>query len=151
MRILRNCNCRSLEMKPLLIKIFIPTLLCLCFSYCKGQTDESFFRNPVVAGKFYPADSSKLRNALKYYFKDAVSGNKEIPLAIIAPHAGYIFSGQIAADAFNQAKNFDYDIVIILGTNHTMPGFNKISIYPRGAFRTPLGISRIDENIQTCF
>ena len=134
-------------MKPLSIKIFMLSLLCLSFSECKGQTDESFIRNPVVAGKFYPADSSKLRNALKYFFEDAVSGDKDRPMAIIAPHAGYIFSGQIAADAFNQAKNFDYDVVIILGTNHTTPNFNKISIYPRGGFRTPLGIAYIDENI----
>jgi MEMO1 family protein len=138
-----------MEMKFISIKIFIPTLLCLCFSYCKGQTDESFVREPVVAGKFYPADSTKLRNALKYYFEDAVTGNKERPIAIIAPHAGYIFSGQIAADAFNQSRNFDYDVVVILGTNHTVQGFNKISVYPRGAFRTPLGISRVDENIAT--
>jgi MEMO1 family protein len=134
-------------MKHLSGKIFIPTLLCLCFSYCKGQTDQSFVRDPVVAGKFYPADSSKLRNALNYYFKDAIPGNKDCPIAIIVPHAGYIYSGQIAADAFNQAKNFEYDIVIILGTNHTTSSFNKISIYPRGAFRTPLGMSHIDENI----
>jgi AmmeMemoRadiSam system protein B/AmmeMemoRadiSam system protein A len=136
-----------MEMKPSSIKIFMLALLCLSFSECKGQTAESFIRDPVVAGKFYPADSSKLRNALKYFFADAVSGGKDRPLAIIAPHAGYIYSGQIAADAFNQAKNFDYDVVIILGTNHTTPDFNKISIYPRGAFCTPLGIAQIDQNI----
>ena len=134
-------------MKSSLIKNFILLLLCVCFSECKGQTDEPFIRNPAVAGKFYPADSSKLRNALKYYFEDAVSGSKDSPIAIIAPHAGYLYSGQIAADAFNQARNFDYDVIIILGTNHTMPGFNKISIYPKGGFRTPLGIARIDQNI----
>ena len=134
-------------MKPLSIKIFILILLCFCSSDCKGQPIESLVRDPVVAGKFYPADSSKLRNALKYFFEDAVSGSKVSPIAIIAPHAGYLYSGQIAADAFNQAKNFDYDVVIILGTNHTTPNFNKISIYPRGAFRTPLGIATIDQDI----
>ena len=134
-------------MKSSSLRNFIILLLCICFSECKGQTDESFIRNPAVAGKFYPADSSKLRNALKYYFEDAISGSKESPIAIIAPHAGYLYSGQIAADAFNQARNFDYDVIIILGTNHTTPGFNKISIYPKGGFRTPLGIARIDQNI----
>src|ERR1035441_2845737 len=89
MRILWNCNCRSMEMKT-----FILVLLCLSFSECKGQTDESFIRNPVVAGKFYPADSSKLRNALKYFFEDAVSGSKDSPIAIIAPHAGYIYRSE---------------------------------------------------------
>jgi AmmeMemoRadiSam system protein B/AmmeMemoRadiSam system protein A len=136
-----------MEMKPLPIKIFIFVFICLCFCDCKGQTVESFIRDPVVAGKFYPADSSKLRNALKYFFEDAISGSNVRPIAIIAPHAGYIFSGQIAADAFNQARNFGYDVVIILGTNHTTPNFNKISIYPRGAFRTPLGSARVDQDI----
>jgi AmmeMemoRadiSam system protein B/AmmeMemoRadiSam system protein A len=136
-----------MEMKPLSIKNFILALLCLCFSECKGQTDESFVRDPVVAGKFYPADSTKLRNALKYFFEDAIPGSEDSPIAILAPHAGYIYSGQIAADAFNQAKNFDYDVVIILGTNHTTPNFNKISIYSHGAFRTPLGIARVDQDI----
>ena len=147
MQILWNYNCGSMEMKPLSIKTIILILMCLCFSECKGQTDESIIRNPVVAGKFYPADSIKLSNALKYFFEDAVLSNQDIPIAIIAPHAGYIFSGQIAADAFNQTKNFNFDVVIILGTNHTTPGFNKISIYPRGGFRTPIGISFIDQNI----
>jgi MEMO1 family protein len=136
-----------MEMNSLSIKNFILVLLCLCFSECRGQTDESIIRDPVVAAKFYPADSSKLRNALKYFFEDAVSCSKDRPIAIIAPHAGYIYSGQITADAFNQAKNFDYEVVIILGTNHTTPNFNKISIYPRGGFRTPLGIAQIDQNI----
>jgi len=134
-------------MKILLTKVFIISFLCLCFSDCKGQTDDSLIRNPVVAGKFYPADSAKLRNALKYFFEDAVTNNKERPLTIIAPHAGYLYSGQIAADAFNQVRNFDCDVIIILGTNHTTPNFNKISIYPKGAFRTPLGDSYIDNNI----
>jgi AmmeMemoRadiSam system protein B/AmmeMemoRadiSam system protein A len=127
--------------------ILIFAIFCLSFFYCKGQTEDSSIRNPVAAGKFYPADSSKLRNALNYFFEDAVLSNKERPLAILAPHAGYIYSGQIAADAFNQTRNFDYDIIIILGTNHTVAGFNKISVYERGAFRTPLGDAQIDDNI----
>ncbi|MDR3611786.1 MAG: AmmeMemoRadiSam system protein B [Ignavibacteriaceae bacterium] len=134
-------------MKPFSIKISIVILLCVCFSNCKSQTEESLIRNPAVAGKFYPADSLKLRNALKYFFMDAVPGGNSIPLAIITPHAGYLYSGQIAADAFNQTKNFDYDIIVILGTNHTTAGFNKISVYPKGGFRTPLGIAHIDQEI----
>ncbi|MDR3668545.1 MAG: AmmeMemoRadiSam system protein B, partial [Ignavibacteriaceae bacterium] len=134
-------------MKIISIKNLVLIPLCLCVSYCMGQTDPSLIRNPVVAGKFYPADSSKLRIALNYFFEDAVPGNKEKPLAIIAPHAGYVYSGQIAADAFNQAKKFNYDVIVILGTNHTVLGFNKISVYPKGAFRTPLGVCPIDENI----
>ena len=134
-------------MKSLSIQIFILANLCLCLSDCRGQADDSFIRHPAVAGKFYPADSSKLRNALKYFFKDAVTGSKIRPLAIITPHAGYVYAGQIAADAYNQAKDFHFDVIIILGTNHTIAGFDKISVYPKGAFRTPLGDAMVDKEI----
>jgi MEMO1 family protein len=136
-----------MEMKQILNRIIIFALLCLCFSDCKCQSDESLIRSPVVAGKFYPDDSFKLKNALKYFFEDAVPGSAFAPIAIITPHAGYIYSGQIAADAFNQAKNFDFDVIIILGTNHTTAGFNKISVYPKGGFRTPFGVASIDSDI----
>jgi len=61
-------------------------------------------RKPAVAGQFYPADPAKLRSALDHFFRDARPAAVSRPLALIAPHAGYIYSGQIAADAFNQAR-----------------------------------------------
>jgi AmmeMemoRadiSam system protein B/AmmeMemoRadiSam system protein A len=136
-----------MEMKYI-IKTLILVLLCFCFTDCKGQTNDSSVRPPAVAGKFYPLDSAKLRTALKYFFDDAVKQQySEKPLGIIVPHAGYLYSGQIAADAFNQVRNYDYDVVVILGTNHTTADFSKISVYPKGAFRTPLGLATIDEDI----
>ena len=75
---------------------------------------------------------------------DAETIKTDKPIALIAPHAGYIYAGQIIADAYDQAKNFNYDLVVILGTNHTSAGFNKIGIYPGSGFQTPLGASEID-------
>jgi AmmeMemoRadiSam system protein B/AmmeMemoRadiSam system protein A len=90
----------------------------------------------------------KLINAMNYFFEDAVKPQRqEKPLGIIAPHAGYIFSGRIAADAFNQVKNFAYDVVVILGTNHTRAAVDKITVWPKGAYRTPLGLAYVDEEI----
>ncbi len=133
-------------MKPIIITLLL--FLCFCFHDNNGQTNDSSIRPPAVAGKFYPSDPAKLRNALKYLFDDAVKQKYPgKPIGIIVPHAGYIYSGQIAADAFNQVKNFDYDVVVILGTNHTTTDFNEISVYPKGAFRTPLGLAPIDDNI----
>lgn len=102
-------------------------------------------RKPAVAGQFYPADPARLRTALEHFFQDAKPASVSRPVALIAPHAGYIYSGQIAADAFNQARKFSYDLIVILGTNHTTPGFRGVSIYPRKGFRTPLGLAEIDE------
>ncbi|MEW5702160.1 MAG: AmmeMemoRadiSam system protein B [Candidatus Zixiibacteriota bacterium] len=96
-------------------------------------------RPPAVAGQFYPADSTVLARAVDCYFEDAIIPLAERPIALIAPHAGYIYSGQIAADAFCQASSFDYDVIVLLGTNHTVPRFSGVSVYAEGAFRTPLG------------
>jgi AmmeMemoRadiSam system protein B/AmmeMemoRadiSam system protein A len=104
-------------------------------------------REAVVAGQFYPADASKLKAALQNYFEDARSASGNKPLAIISPHAGYIYSGQIAADAYNQARDYSYDLIVLLGTNHTTPGFYGISVYPRKGYKTPLGVVEIDREI----
>ena len=112
---------------------------------CSAQYPDAKIRKPVFAGKFYPADSSELLSSVKNFFNHAVNKNIGKPLAIIAPHAGYVFSGQTAADAYNQAKNYKFDLIVILGTNHTTANFNKVSVYPRQGFQTPLGLSKIDE------
>jgi AmmeMemoRadiSam system protein B/AmmeMemoRadiSam system protein A len=104
-------------------------------------------RKPVVAGRFYPEDPLKLTRAIHAYLEDAEAPVGEKPIAIIAPHAGYIFSGQICADAFKQAAGQAYDLIVILGTNHTTPEFAGVSIYPEGGYQTPLGIARIDESL----
>jgi len=104
-------------------------------------------RKPAVAGKFYPANPAKLRRAIHFYLNHAVEPDGNKPVAVIAPHAGYVYSGQICADAWCQARGHHYDVVVILGTNHTTAGFSGVSIVPGGAYRTPLGDAKIDERI----
>ncbi len=108
---------------------------------------QAIVRAPVAAGRFYPAEPDKLLKAIHYYLDDAVPSSGKRPVAIVSPHAGYIFSGQISADAFKQAAGYDYDVVVILGTNHRVAGFNGVSVFPKGGYRTPLGIVTIDEDI----
>ena len=102
-------------------------------------------REPAVAGRFYPADPVKLLRAVNFYLAHAAEPDGKKPLAIIAPHAGYIYSGQICADAWRQAGGHDYDLLVILGINHTVAGFSGVSILPGGVYRTPLGDAKIDE------
>lgn len=135
-------------------KLYLYLLPCIVFIQCCAKKEPEIdkysevpIRQPAVAGQFYSADSSKLTQALDAFFEDAVALPVGKPLAIVVPHAGYIFSGQIATDAFNQVQNHKYDVIVILGTNHTTPGFNGISIYPRGGYLTPLGLAKIDEQI----
>ena len=118
-------------------------------SRCDAQHDSAesdWVREATVAGKFYPGDADKLKAAVRGFLDDSISlGELESPMAILAPHAGYIFSGQIAADAFSAVKNRDVELVVILGTNHRAAGFDDIAVWPRGAFRTPLGVVDVDE------
>ncbi|MEA2038632.1 MAG: AmmeMemoRadiSam system protein B [Thermodesulfobacteriota bacterium] len=112
------------------------------------ETDKSNtagVREPVMAGRFYPGDTRRLSEALKVYFKAAEPPVGGRPIAIISPHAGYVYSGQISADAFNQAAGYEYDLVVLLGTNHTMAGFSGVSLFSKGGYRTPLGTAKIDE------
>ena len=66
-------------------------------------------------------------------------------LALVVPHAGLIYSGQIAADAYRQADAADVETVVLLGANHTSALFNRVAVSPAKGFRTPLGTARVDQ------
>lgn len=104
-------------------------------------------REPAVAGKFYPADPDALRYAVEALLRDALPPSGERPIALVAPHAGYVFSGAIAADAYRQAMGFDTDVVVILGTNHTVEPFPGVAVFQGAGFRTPLGVAKVDQEL----
>ncbi len=112
-----------------------------------GERVQTFVRPPAVAGQFYPADPAKLRLAIQGFIKSAVQPAVENPVAIVVPHAGYIFSGQIAGDAYRQASDRSVEVAVLLGTNHTAPGFTKISLQAKGSYQTPLGTAAVDEEV----
>jgi AmmeMemoRadiSam system protein B/AmmeMemoRadiSam system protein A len=101
-------------------------------------------REPAVAGSFYPGEAGPLRAAVRRFLRDAVPPAGPRPIALVAPHAGYVYSGQVAADAWRQAEGQPVDLVVILGANHTAAGFRRVALYPGDGFRTPLGIAAID-------
>jgi hypothetical protein len=104
-------------------------------------------RPPVVAGRFYPDSAAILKSAIEKFMRNAASAQAQAPLAIVVPHAGYIYSGQICADGYNQVRSGAYEVVVIFGTNHTAPDLRKIALYPGAGFRTPLGIIPVDGEI----
>ena len=135
-------------MKILLLSLTL-LVVSLCFAAaCQAnKVSDSDVREPAVAGKFYPDSAAKLRLAIENFLQDAVPVKVIKPVAIIVPHAGYIYSGQICADGFKQVSNQKYDVVVVLGTNHTSSNFKKISLYPGGGFRTPLGTAPIERDV----
>ena len=125
-------------------------LLAVCILACRrdasiaGKGPAGGTREPAVSGKFYPSDPKALRLAVERFLRDAVPRKVERPVALVSPHAGYIYSGQIAADAWRQAQGGEYDLVVILGSNHAAPGFRGVAVHPGTGFRTPLGVAEID-------
>jgi len=104
-------------------------------------------RPPAVAGQFYANSPDILKKGIMEYMARAIPPSGETAIALILPHAGYIYSGQIAADGYNQIQNREIDTVVILGTNHTTPGFHRGGLYPGRGFQTPLGVAEIDREI----
>ena len=77
-------------------------------------------RQPAVAGMFYPADKQSLKADIQKYLQQVNNEQNVIPKAIIVPHAGYIYSGPIAASAYKQIIPFRDKInrVVLLGPSH---------------------------------
>lgn len=100
-------------------------------------------RKPAVAGKFYEAEPAKLRAAVNAYLKAGAAPAGRL-LGILAPHAGYVFSGAAAGKAFAALKDPDFDTLVIMATGHTMP-LRRGALLAKGSFETPLGEVAIDE------
>ncbi len=134
-------------MKTSRVLIFIFALLCLGSS-CACTQEKSRDRRPAVAGQFYPADSTELDAMLKELFAQAMPSQHIAGVqAIICPHAGYVYSGRVAASSYNQIEaGKEYDNIFILGPSHYV-GFEGASIYDEGDFVTPLGVVRVNREI----
>ncbi|HKZ85587.1 MAG TPA: AmmeMemoRadiSam system protein B [Anaerolineae bacterium] len=101
-------------------------------------------RPPAVAGTFYPADPIELTRMIDGYLAQATTSEIE-PSILIAPHAGYVYSGPVAAFTFKALAGRACDGVIVLGFNHAQSyEFDGASIWLDGAWRTPLGDAPID-------
>ncbi len=99
---------------------------------------------PVVAGQFYPSDE----NALKVEIEGCLAGADILPdpdkplLGLISPHAGYAFSGPVAAYAYKAIPPDSFDIAVVIGVAHHAPGTG--SVLRANRYRTPLGEVEID-------
>jgi AmmeMemoRadiSam system protein B len=107
----------------------------------------SAVRLPAVAGSFYPADAGRLRAAVEGYLATANgSRGAATPKAVIAPHAGYVYSGPVAGHAFAALGEGAAAIhrAVVVGPAHFVP-FRGIALPSAAAFRTPLGEVPLDQ------
>lgn len=102
-------------------------------------------RKSAIAGSWYPGKPDVLLDDIEKYFSAA--SNLELKgdiKALIAPHAGYIYSGKIAAYAYGLIRGEKYDTVIVIGPSHRV-AFRGVSVFTGGGYETPLGVVPVDE------
>jgi MEMO1 family protein len=126
--------------------VFVLALAILCLwqvAFPRWQANAE--RQPAVAGQFYPGSAAELRTVVKDLLAKAVQpqGSANVR-GVIVPHAGYVFSGGVAASGFNQIDGSrHYDNVFLIGPSHHV-GFDGASVYTDGNFLTPLGTVRVN-------
>lgn len=109
------------------------------------MTQTQQVRQPAVAGMFYPAERNELAQMVEDYLEAAPAGDRPTPKAIIAPHAGYIYSGPVAASAYAplRARADKIKRVILLGPAHRVPFYGLAASSAR-YFETPMGRVELD-------
>ncbi|MDE1766006.1 MAG: MEMO1 family protein [Thaumarchaeota archaeon] len=107
-------------------------------------------RTPAVAGMFYPKTQEETRSTIRECFLHDFGPRRMFPSAdneniigVICPHAGYMYSGPIAANSYYAISSLRPDLVIIIGPNHWGIGCN-IAAMKEGVWRTPLGDVEVD-------
>jgi len=111
-------------------------------------------RYPAVAGQFYPSDAEELKKTIKKLYLGPLgpgllsynfSGEKDI-IGVVSPHAGYIFSGQVAAHSYLElSRGMRPDTIVIIGPNHSGMG-SPLSVTQHD-YLTPLGVAPTDKEM----
>ncbi len=113
----------------------------------EGKAMREEVRKPAVAGSFYPGDgktlSRQVREFLSRAAKEEVAG--EI-VGLVSPHAGYMYSGLVAAHAFKTVEGMKFDAVVVVAPSHRVR-FQGASVYDRGGYETPLGVLPIEKDL----
>jgi MEMO1 family protein len=107
----------------------------------------TLIREPAVSGAFYPSNPRVLKEDVKQYLSLVPAGL--VPgrvRGLISPHAGYMYSGQVAAYGYKALADIVYDTVIIIAPSHKAY-FEGVAVQDAGEYRTPLGLVSVDEEV----
>jgi AmmeMemoRadiSam system protein B len=105
-----------------------------------------------VAGTWYPSDAATLTRQIHSCISDADADSPDaVPsgadlMAVVAPHAGLVYSGPVAAYSYRPLRTRRYDAIVLVGPSHYV-GFDGVSVWSDGAFETPLGNIPIDATL----
>ena len=104
-------------------------------------------RKSVIAGTWYPGDPSTLTGEIRSYLQKVPEQTVGGPVVgLVSPHAGYAYSGQIAAYGYRLVEGRRYDAVVVIGPSHRVL-FHGASVWPWGGYETPLGVVPIDSEL----
>lgn len=133
-------------MNKRLLIVILSVATFLVFNPVKLAVAENV-RKPAVSGSFYPSKASELREMIKGFLDKATKEKiKGELIALIVPHAGFVFSGQVAAHSYKQLEGRDFDTIILIGDSHRTR-FSGASIGNYSYYRTPLGDVPVDKTL----
>ncbi len=124
--------------------IFVILLILIVFINPKNKMNEKHIREPQFSGTWYPGDKVELEKSIKEYFEgyEKKDFNGKVK-AVIVPHASYVYSGKIAASAFNQLEE-NYKTVFLMGPSHYY-FLKNVSISSFKYYSTPLGNIKVSK------
>lgn len=129
---------------PIIIILFLIVVISIVFIINNTQIKEENIRKAVFAGSWYPANKQILENSVQEYLNNSnkldFTGRIK---AVIVPHAGYFYSGQVAASAFKQLEE-EYETVFLIGPSHKYY-LENVSVSGFKYFSTPLGNVKLSE------
>lgn len=116
-------------------------------SLSEAQQEKENIRNAILAGSWYPGNKDALTKTIEGYLSKVRAGSLEGELkAIIVPHAGYMYSGQVAAHAYRLLQDRDFKRIIMIGPSHRV-GFRGASVNMQSGYKTPLGVVPVDRDL----
>lgn len=127
-------------------KISVLLLILLGFVFIsQGLCKEPYVKEPNVSGQFYSANPQKLSSDIDSFLNSVPiePSDKDIEI-ILVPHAGYIYSGRIAACAYKAVSKKKYSTAVVIAPSH-YADFDGVAIWDKGSFETPLGKIPVDE------
>ena len=108
---------------------------------------EMDIRKSVIAGTWYPGDPVTLRGEVRRYLDSVpVQPLGGAVVGLVSPHAGYLYSGQIAAHGYRLVEGQRFDAVVVIGPSHRVL-FRGASVWPSGGYETPLGVVPVDREL----
>jgi AmmeMemoRadiSam system protein B len=108
-----------------------------------SSVEKEDIRRAAVSNAFYPGDPVRLNDEIDVLIRNSES----LPIsgeisALICPHAGYMYSGEVAAMGYRQLKDRQYSVVAVISPSHYEP-FQGVSVFNGKAYETPLGLAQV--------